>query len=522
MPEKRVLLICPPFPKTFWSMSRTLQLTGRRALTPPLGLLTVAALLPPQWQVRLADLNVRPLTPDDWQWADLVMLSGMFVQKESLLGLAREAKERQKTVVAGGPYPTSFPQEVMEAGVDLVACGEAEMTMAPLVATINGGQSRGVIEADGWADMTLSPVPRYALLNFQDYEAMSLQTTRGCPFKCEFCHVARLYGHKPRYKTPAQVVKELDNLYLQGWRRVVFICDDNFIAHRQAAQDILREMILWLEDRGEPLSFWAQTSLNLGSDLEMIDLMTAANFSDVFIGIESPDRELLAQTGKFQNLGHPIVQSLKNIRANGLTVMGSFIIGFDGEEKGAGRRISDLVAETDIPMVMINILTAVPGTALWDRLQQEGRLLPHLDVGEFHGQVMNFRPHRPESEIRGEWREAIDFLYEPSSFLKRTYRYILGTRPTRRTLAQAKGVILPPVGKRSRPLRTDSLRDGWNFLKLIWRQGVAAEYRGQFWKQLWGVYRHNPSRLLRYINLLFLGENLFEIREQELSERKKS
>lgn len=503
-------------------MSRTLQLTGRRALTPPLGLLTVAALLPPQWQVRLADLNVRPLTPDDWQWADLVMLSGMFIQKESLLGLVREAKERQKVVVAGGPYPTSLPQVVMESGVDLAACGEAEVIMPRLLGALNNGQPRGVIEADGWADMTVSPVPRYDLLHLQDYEIMSLQTTRGCPFKCEFCHVTKLYGHKPRYKTPAQVVKELDALHLQGWRRDVFICDDNFIAHRQAAQGILQEMISWLERRGYPFSFLTQTSLNLGQDLETIDLMTAANFAHVIIGIESPDREVLAQAGKFQNLAHPMVQTLKNIQANGLTVTGSFIIGFDGEEKGAGRRICDLVAETEIPVAMVNILGAIPGTSLWDRLQQEGRLLPNRDIGEFHGQFMNFRPHRPESEIRGEWREAIDFLYKPANFLKRTCRYILGTRPTRRALAQPKDIILPPVGKPSRPPASDSLRDGWNFLKLLWRQGVAPEYRGQFWKQFWRVYRHNPSRLVRYINLCLLGENLFEIREQELSERKKS
>ena len=260
----RVLLINPEFPGSFWSLQQSCELLGRKTLMPPLGLLTLAALLPADWELRLVDLNARPLRPDDWDWAELVMLSGMIVQREGLLNLIREAKARHKTVVVGGPFATSVPQEILEAGADFLVRGEGETTIPLWLAAWQAGETHGVIEPDGRPEMTLSPVPRFDLLNLDDYIIVGIQTSRGCPFNCEFCDIVNLYGRKPRYKSPDQVLAELETLFNLGWRREVFICDDNFIGNQTHARAILKKLIPWMKSHGEPFSFWTQASANLG------------------------------------------------------------------------------------------------------------------------------------------------------------------------------------------------------------------------------------------------------------------
>ena len=482
----------------------------------PLGLITVAALLPDDWEFRLADLNTRPLRPDDWDWAEIVMLSGMIVQREGLVTLIREAKARHKTVVVGGPFATSVPQEILEAGADFLVRGEGEMTIPLWLAALRAGETHGVIEPAGRPEMTISPVPRYDLLNLDDYILAGVQTSRGCPFNCEFCDIVNLYGRKPRYKSPDQVLAELETLYNLGWRRQVFICDDNFIGNQTHARAILNKLIPWQASHGEPFSFWTQASANLGQNLPLVDLMTAANFSNVFIGVESPDEEVLAGNRKYQNLKNPLGESLTNIRANGLGVLASFIMGFDQETKGAGDRICAFVAQHNLPVVMVNLLQALPNTALWDRLQRENRLVDNKVSADMVDMSFNFLPARPAAEITAEYVRAVDYLYEPSNYLARAYQDILAMRPTRAAAAgKHKG---PKSGhQKGRVLLHGKFVDLMALLKLIWRQGVVAGYRRQFWRQLVGVYRQNPSRLQKYLEKCGMGENLFPIRKSLLA-----
>ena len=366
------------------------------------------------------------------------MLSGMIVQREELLHLIHEAKQRRKTVVVGGPFATSVPQDILEAGADFLVRGEGENTIPLWLAALQAGATHGVIELDGLPDMTLSPVPRFDLLNLSDYISVGIQTSRGCPFNCEFCDIVNLYGRKPRYKSPDQVLAELELLFNLGWKREVFICDENFIGSQTHARAILKKLIPWMQSHGEPFSFWTQVSANLGNHTAMVDLMTEANFGNVFIGVESPDEAVLVGNRKYQNLKNPLGQSLTNISTNGLGVVPSFIMGFDQETKGAGDRICAFVEEHNLPAVMLNLLQALPNTALWDRLKQENRLTEIEVSADMIKTSFNFLPARPAPEIVAEYIRTVDYLYEPTKFLARTYRHFLAMRPTRAATGRPK------------------------------------------------------------------------------------
>jgi radical SAM superfamily enzyme YgiQ (UPF0313 family) len=508
----RALLLCPEFPLSFWSLQKSCRLRGNKTVNPPLGLITVAALLPPEWDLRLVDLNVSSLTEEDWQWADLILISAMYIQRDGLLALVREAKLRGKTVVAGGPYPTSLPEAVAEAGCDFVVRGEGENTMPLLLEAMRHGKA-GIIENNEKPDLTTSPIPRFDLLQLNDYSAFTIQTSRGCPFDCEFCDVVNLFGRKQRYKNPQQVIAELETLYRLGARGSVFICDDNFIGSKKHAQALLQELTPWLRSRGEPFKFLTQASVNLGQDLEMIDLMTAANFDKVFIGIESPDENVLQISHKFHNIKNPLVESLQNIQQNGLGVIGSFIIGLDGEKKGAGERICAFMEQTAIPMAMLGVLQAAPHTRLWHRLEGEGRLRQDMgdDLGTFS--ALNYEPDRPEADIMQEYVEAWDYLYDPSRYLARAYRCYLAMRPAPRAQAAAAGGPPPQEGLFDRGMTWRRLVTELKaFFQIIRWQGIRTPYWRQFWTQMIGMWRQNPTRFVEYISTCAVGEDLFNMR----------
>ncbi len=509
----RALMISPEFPLSFWSFQKSCQLRGSKTVNPPLGLITVAALLPSEWELRLVDLNVRGLTEEDWQWAEVVLLSAMYIQRVGLLALVREAKRRGKTVVAGGPYPTSLPESCLEAGCDFVVRGEGENTVPLLLEAMRQGKT-GIIANNQRPALETSPVPRFDLLHPNDYSAFTIQTSRGCPFDCEFCDVVNLFGRIPRYKTPKQFIAELDSLYRLGARGSVFICDDNFIGSKKHAQTLLQELIPWLRSRGEPFRFLTQASMNLGQDLEMIDLMIAANFDKVFIGIESPDENVLHLSHKYQNIKNPLVESLQKINQYGLAIVGSFIIGMDGEKKGAGKRICAFMEQTAIPMAMLGVLLAAPHTRLWHRLEKEGRLRPDMggDLGTFS--AMNFEPCRPETDIMQEYIDAWDHLYEPSRYLSRTYRHYLAMRPAPRAqvdsaAGQSTNDLIFGQGMTWRR----KLVEIKALFKIIWWQGIRTPYRRQFWTQLMGILRKNPTRFAEYIGTCAMGEDLFNMRQ---------
>ena len=502
-----VLLLYPELPFSFWSFNRLCRLRGVRSIAAPLGPITVAALFPASWSVRLIDLNTRPLTQEDWDWCDLVMVSSMLVQREGTLQLIREAKARGKITAAGGPYPTALPDDFLEAGCDLVFCGEAEGLTADLIRCVEQGSEARIIEQGGRPDLAESPVPRFDLLRLRDYLAPSVQTSRGCPHDCEFCDVVSLFGRRPRYKRAGQVVEELEVLYRLGARGPLLICDDNFIGHRAHALAILAELIPWMERRGKPFNFITQVSLNLGRDRELIDGMTQANFSDVFIGLESPDKEVLEGMEKKQNLAGSIHEDIRSIMGNGLSVIGSFIMGCDGERKGVGERIVRLVEETHIPTAAVGILQPLPGTRLWKRLEREGRLLEEFPTCQTLSPVFTFVPERPESEILQEYRETWKALYEPGRFLSRGCRSIMHMRPTRKAMAAAKGEPVPRARRAGLPVRT-RLRDVGAFCHILWMHGIRGKNRRRFLNQLRRVWRKRPSRFIRYLNGVVFFDDL--------------
>ena len=495
----RVLLLYPLFPKSFWSFDKALELIGRKVSLPPLGMITVAAILPQTWEFRLVDRNARYETEADWDWADLVIISGMIVQKPDMLHLISEAKRRGKLVAAGGPYVTSVPEAAREAGVDFLVLDEGEITLPLLVEALERGETSGVFSANGEKpDVSSTPIPRFDLLDMGAYSDMSVQFSRGCPFQCEFCDIIVLYGRKPRTKTPAQLLAELQVLYDLGWRRSVFVVDDNFISNKRNVKLMLRELAPWMAERGYPFRFSTEASVDLGQDQELLDMMIAANFSAVFLGIETPDTDSLAMTQKFQNTRNSLVESVQTINRAGLRVMAGFIIGFDGEKPGAGDRIIDFVEATAIPQALFSMLQALPNTALWKRLQKEGRLLEGNGEANINQTTLtNFIPTRPLEELAREYVKCFWKLYEPDRYLARLYRHFLQMRPT-------------PHKKK---FRMPEWTDIQGLLILCWRQGIKRQTRWQFWSQLFSIIRHNPGVFEPYlINCAHL-EHFIEYRQ---------
>jgi radical SAM superfamily enzyme YgiQ (UPF0313 family) len=514
----KVLLVYPPTPLSFFSYPKLFHRMGCKAFMPPLSLLTVAALLPREWQVHLVDLNVEPVTEALWAWADLVMTSGMIIQRLPMLALIREAKARGKTVVAGGPYASSLPEEVLAAGADFLVRGEGENAMPLFLEALAQGQTGGVIQCDTRPDLALSPMPRYELLNLNHYADLPVQTSRGCPHDCEFCDVVQLFGRHPRYKEPRQVIAELETLYRLGWRGRIFICDDNFIGSKAHARAILRELIPWSKSRGEPFFFHTQATVNLGQDVALIDQMTEANFVEVFLGLESPEEEALILSAKHHNRRAPMQESVETIKANGLCISGSFILGMDGEQPGTGDRIISFIEATSIPSLMINLLQPAPHTRLWKRLEQEGRLLPEEIANSTEldtiGARQLFIPSRPREQVMAEYHQVWDTIYEPHRYLERAYRFFLGMRPTRAALARRRGLPAPAlaVAPAKMPLRR-TLRDCYVFLVFSWRLGIISSTRWQYWRQLLSLAKRNPSRLMGYLVSCARGEQMFYLRD---------
>jgi radical SAM superfamily enzyme YgiQ (UPF0313 family) len=491
----RVLLIYPLFPKSFWSFEKTLALINRKALLPPLGLITVAAILPQEWEFKLVDRNVRPIIESEWNWAELVIISGMIVQKEDLLAQIQEAKRRGKPVAVGGPYPTSLPHEIEEVGADYLVLDEGEITLPMFVEALARGESSGIFRATEKPSVTETPIPRYDLLEFNAYDNMSIQFSRGCPFQCEFCDIIILYGRKSRTKTPAQLIGELEYLYDLGWRGSVFMVDDNFIGNKRNVKLLLNELKVWMKERNYPFSFTTEASVDLAQDEELMELMVDCNFTVVFLGIETPDPDSLTLTKKFQNTRDPLSESIDKITRAGLRVMAGFILGFDGERTGAGDRLVQFVEQTDIPIAMLSMLQALPNTALWHRLEKEERLYERNSNGN-QTTLMNFAPTRSLEEIAHEYVDAFWRLYEPEKYLDRTLRHFMKLGTVRHSQK------IQPSWKVIRAL-----------LLLCWQQGVLPKSRWKFWSNLGKMLRHDPRNVDRYLTVCAYLEHFTEYRQ---------
>jgi radical SAM superfamily enzyme YgiQ (UPF0313 family) len=495
----RTLLLYPQFPSTFWSFEKILELVDRKVLLPPLGLITVAAILPQEWEYRLVDHNVREVREEEWDWAEMVIISAMIVQKQDLVALIKEAKRRGKRVAVGGPYPTSVPEESLAAGADYLILDEGEITLPMFVEAVQAGEPKGTFRAvDGEKpDVTHTPIPRYELLELDAYDSLSVQFSRGCPFQCEFCDIIVLYGRKPRTKTPEQLLAELDYIYSLGWRRAVFMVDDNFIGNKRNVKLLLKELKVWMEEHQYPFALNTEASVDLAQDPELLELMTQCNFNSIFLGIETPDSDSLELTKKFQNKRSSLEEAVLTINKAGLRIMAGFIIGFDGEKKGAGDRIVQFVETTAIPTAVFGILQALPNTALWHRLEKEGRMIEGEACSDGHQMtLMNFKPTRPVEDIATEYVDAFSTLYEPKRFLDRVYRHFLNMTP------------LP--GKP--PAQLPSLVDLKALAIVIWRQGIKRDTRWMFWHHLFNMIRLNPGVWEHYLIVCAHAEHFIEFR----------
>jgi radical SAM superfamily enzyme YgiQ (UPF0313 family) len=490
----KVLLLWPVMPNSFWSYQETLDLAGLRSTNPPLGLITVAAMLPNDWEIRFADRNVRFETEDDWQWCELVIISAMVIQKQDFRSLIQKGISLGKSVAVGGPYPTSYPEIALEAGAHYLILDEGECTIPLFLAALARGEERGIFRSSEKPDVTQTPIPRFDLLDLNAYMAITVQFSRGCPFQCEFCDIINLYGRKPRTKTPEQMLAEFEVLYQMGWRRYVFVVDDNFIGNKRNAKIFLRELIPWMESHNYPFILVTEASLNLAEDDELIDLMVKAGFTVVFMGIETPDTDSLTGIHKLQNTRHPLIESCHKVTRAGLQIMAGFIIGFDNEHPGAGQRVQDFIEATGIPQGQFSLLQALQNTAMWNRLKTEGRLVEGL--GTFHqGAIMNFIPTRPVEEITREYIDAFWNIYTPMSYLKRTFRHIMMMKGWR--------------GQTDRPITRAEVR---LFLAICWRQGILRSTRFCFWWQLLAVALYKPCLLYDYLVTLGIGEHFFSYR----------
>jgi radical SAM superfamily enzyme YgiQ (UPF0313 family) len=486
-----VLLVSPATPDTFWSFRHVLRLIRRKAAFPPLGLLTVAAMLPAHWRLKLVDLEVTSLEDADIDWADWVLLSGMIIHTDSCRTIAARCAAREKPVIAGGPLFTTGHEQFPE--IPHFVLGEAEDVMPRLVADMIHGTVRDRYESPRKPDVTQTPVPRWDLVRFKDYVTAPVQFSRGCPFNCEFCDIPVMYGRTPRVKTTEQVIRELDALIEAGWRESIFIVDDNFIGHKTKAKALLRALIGWRRHRAVRIPFVTEASLNLVDDEELLRLMVEAGFKKVFIGIETPISESLAECGKVQNTGRDLVAAVKKMQHAGLEVMGGFIVGFDNDQPDIFERQWTFIQETGIVTAMVGLLNALPKTRLFTRLSMEGRILQQT-TGNNLDAVLNFVPTLDRDVLLDGYRSLVKQLYAPKSYYRRLTSFLREYRPQ---------------GPRTRPTHGDVAA----FVRSLWVLGVRSRGRCAYWSLLVrSLFRH-PRKFTEAMSLAILGHHFRKVAE---------
>ncbi|WP_321499805.1 B12-binding domain-containing radical SAM protein [Breoghania sp.] len=494
-----VLLVQPQFVVgSFWNYQATCEMIGAKYPAPPLGLITIAAMLPESWDIRLVDWNTQDLDDADIAWADLVMTGGMLPQQPSTLAVIERCKAQGVPVAVGGPDVTTSPD--MYAHADFRVTGEAEGVLEKLVEAWRAGERSGLFNAERFkADVTTTPVPRFDLLNFKDYTQICVQYSRGCPFTCEFCDIIEIYGRVPRTKTTQQMLAELQALYDLGYRGNVDFVDDNLIGNKKAVKAFLPELIAWQKAHKYPFLLSTEASLNLADDPDLLEMMRDAGFFTVFIGIESPDPEILNATRKKQNTRRDIAASIHRIYEAGIFVLAGFIVGFDEEKASVAEPICGLIEDAAIPVSMAGLLFALPETQLTRRLEREGRLHPghslaEGDLGDQCTAGLNFDTLRPRAEILRDYRRIIDHIYSPENYVARVRRVV--------DMLDMSG----PNGELTRPRLKKDLSD---FARILWHLTVRMpEHRKPYLKLLWYCLRTNPRALNAAIVLYALFVHL--------------
>jgi len=429
-----ILMVYPRYPNTFWSFRHALSFLGKKAAFPPLGLLTVASLLPSAWEVKLVDMNVEKLREEDLSLADMVFISAMIVQKDSAQEVLERAKALGKRTVAGGPFFTSCDRESIR-GVDHFVLDEAELTLPPFLKDFEAGCPKAVYTSESKPLLALTPRPRWSLINFKHYATMAVQFTRGCPFNCEFCDITKLYGKVTRAKDASQFVGEMEALLRAGWRGSVFIVDDNFVGNMKETRAMLPSLIAWQKEHGFPFSFFTEASVNLAKDEPLMSLMRDAGFTKVFLGIETPQKESLRECKKGQNVHVDLKEVVTTIQQHGMEVLAGFIVGFDADTKSVFDDQIAFIQEAGIPTAMVGLLTALPKTELWKRLQASGRLLRD-STGDNLSTLLNFVPKMDRDELIAGYRRILATIYSERHYYERVHTLLRNFRPAVRTKLQ--------------------------------------------------------------------------------------
>jgi len=479
----KVLLLYPEFPDTFWSFKHVLKFIRKRAALPPLGLLTVAAMLPEEWGKRLVDVNVRPLREKDLAWADVVLISAMIAQRDSTVQLIARCRAAGKTIVAGGPLFTVEHEQFPD--VDHFVLNEAEVTLPGFLNDFTLGRAHRVYTSKELPDLGQTPAPLWELADLKRYASMSVQYSRGCPFDCDFCSVTAMFGHRPRVKTPAQILAELDGLWQLGWRGAVFFVDDNLIGNKRLLrEELLPALIHWRAGK-RGFAFYTEASINLADDAELMKLMVAAGFDQVFIGIETPDAASLDECNKHQNQSRDLIADVKRIQHAGLQVQGGFIVGFDSDLPTIFQRQSDFIQKSGIVTAMVGLLQAVPGTKLYERMRLQGRLIGETTGDNVDG-TTNFISKMNRETLRDGYISLMEYLYAPGPYYRRIRTFLREYRPIQKSSSV-------------------KWRDFMAFGRASIRLGVIGRERFHFWGLLFWTGFRRPKLVSTAVTLSIYG-----------------
>lgn len=466
----KILLVYPKYPITYWGFQYALKFVSKKASFPPLGLVTVAAILPAHYEKKLVDMNVTALKDKDISWADYVFISAMVVQKESARDVINRCKRLGVKTVGGGPLFTSEPEEFVD--VDHLVLNEGELTLTDFIRDIEGGEAAHLYTSGDWADLRSTPVPLWNLIDQKQYATMNIQYSRGCPFNCEFCNITSLYGRVPRTKDVSQLREELNALYDSGWRGGVFFVDDNFIGNkRKLINEILPALIEWMTEKNYPFGFLTETSINLADDDELMRLMVKAGFDTVFIGIETPNEDSLVECNKMQNKNRDLITCVKKIQRFGLQVHGGFIVGFDNDNAGIFDSLINFIQQSGIVAAMVGLLNAPKGTMLYQRLAREGRLVEGFS-GNNTDFTMNFIPKMDPGMLVKGYNRIVDTIYSPKKYYERVLTFLKEYNPVKATAV--------PV----------NFRHVVAFFKSVIRLGIIGRERRYYWRLIfWSLFK---------------------------------
>lgn len=481
----KVLLVYPEFPDTYWSFRHALKFEGKQAAFPPLGLLTVSSMLPKDWERRLVDMNVETLWPDDIEWADIVMVSAMIVQNESLEQVVEMCRRLGKKVVVGGPYVSTSSERLPDA--DHIFIGEAETTLPEFINDLELGIARKIYKADERPSLLNTPVPDFSLIDMRKYSAMNVQYSRGCPFNCEFCDIIEIYGRVPRTKSNEQMLAELDALKATGWTGLVFIVDDNFIGNKKNVRLFMPDLIEWSRANDYPFSFITEASVNLAEDDALLQSMEDAGFRRVFLGIETPVEESLKEAQKGQNTRRDLLESIHKIQGYGMEVMAGFIVGFDNDPDDIFELQMKFIRESGIPLAMVGLLTALPDTQLWRRLEKEGRLLD-VSTGNNTDCSLNFIPQMDTTRLVEGYKTILRNIYSPREYYQR-----------------ALDCLSRFHQNRIEPRQTSLLEDVRALYKIVLKLGILDRERVAFWNYVYRVIRFYPRDFAHGLTLAAMG-----------------